>query len=590
MAIEHSRNTSLAFAKLTATPTEKAWSQAYNAGNLFACLSLNSKGEEDLHALQALGKELFSNLEAEFFTLEEKTLETIRDAIQKSLSHIPETVFADFSLAYFKDTVLYLFVSGESLVLMKRGGKLGTLLAGRRDAEQKIQTASGYLQNEDVIILETNQFASNISDQHLLESLELSLPNDIAESLSVHMHEKTDGDQAAIIIAYHGIAKPALDKPYEEDENITLADIQTEEEPQPQRPHLPNFSFLSKFLPRSGIPLRGTPLPSLPYLNHRKKFFLSISVIILALLIVSVFLTKQKQTNSKNAEIFNSIYPPAQKAYDEGVGLKTLNASLSREDLLKAEKLLADGKDKFPASSNEDKQIEELLAKVKAELGSGDQNVKEVSLDANNILVLEKANSSATGFSQNSEHVYFITTDSIFSVNKKSGKKSEIIKNDNYWKSAAAIAPFQTNLYVLDLKNGVLKFVPSGSDYDKSDYLKSVADLTKSKAMAIDSAVWIIQSDGNIKKYLRGEEENFTIKNLDKPLTNPTKIFTDPDTDNLYVLDNGNSRVVALGKDGTFQKQYTAGIIANAKDFEVLEKDKKVNILSNDKIYQLNLD
>src|ERR1041385_2736961 len=99
----------ISFAKLSATPTEKAWSQAYNAGNLFACLSLSSPDGEELHALQTLGKDLFSNLEAEFFTLEEKTLATITEAITKSTKHIPETISLAFCLAYFKDTALYLF-------------------------------------------------------------------------------------------------------------------------------------------------------------------------------------------------------------------------------------------------------------------------------------------------------------------------------------------------------------------------------------------------------------------------------------------------------------------------------------------------
>jgi len=577
----------LAFAKLTSTPTEKAWSQSYNAGNLFACLSLNAKGEEDLHVLQGLGKGLFNNLEAEFFTLEEKNLETIKDAIEKSTQHIPETVDVDFSLAYFKDTILYLFILGEGRVIIKRGGKIGTLLDGQ-ETEKKIQTASGYLENEDLIILETNQFASSISDQSLSESLELPLPSDIAEALSVHMHKNTAGDQAAIIIAYHGTAKQTIEKSYEDDENITLADIQTEEElpvkkqfKLPQFPKIPSIFNFSNFI----------KIPNLPYLSHRKKFFLSIAVVLVAILIVSIFLTKQKQTNSKNAEIFNSIYPPALKAYDEGVGLKGLNQSLSQEDFTKAEKLLVDGKDKFSEGSQEDKQIEELLSKVKKELGNDENvNIAEVSSpDENSLLAIERANSSGIGFSQNADNVYFVTNDGIFAVSKKSGDKTEIIKNDDIWSKAVGIAPFQANLYVLDLgkADGILKFAPSGNNYSKSDYLKQETVLANAKAMAIDSSIWVLFSEGNIKKFLRGNEESFSIKNLSKPLSNPTKIFTDADTDSLYILDNGNNRVVALDKTGAFQKEYSSAVITSAKDFEVLEKDKKINILSGDKIYQI---
>src|SRR5690242_16172872 len=111
---------SLAYAKIAATPTETAWSQVYNAGNLFACLSLTIEKEESLHTLQSLGKDFFSNLEAEFFTLEEKTLETIREAITKSAKSIPEDVSANLCLAYFKDAVLSLFLLGKGRIIMKR--------------------------------------------------------------------------------------------------------------------------------------------------------------------------------------------------------------------------------------------------------------------------------------------------------------------------------------------------------------------------------------------------------------------------------------------------------------------------------------
>jgi DNA-binding beta-propeller fold protein YncE len=213
-----------------------------------------------------------------------------------------------------------------------------------------------------------------------------------------------------------------------------------------------------------------------------------------------------------------------------------------------------------------------------------------VSPEKNNLLVLEKANPSGSGFSQNNDNVYYVTDDSVFAIDKKSGKKSEIFKNDNYWEKAVATAPYQANLYVLDTKNGVLKFIPSGNNFDKNDYLKQSASLDTAVSMAIDSAVWVLFLDGSIKKYLRGEAENFSVKSLDKPFANPTKLATDADTQNLYILDRGNSRIVKLGKDGTFQKQYSAGIIKNAKDFEVLEKDKKINILSGEKIYQIVID
>ena len=49
----------------------------------------------------------------------------------------------------------------------------------------------------------------------------------------------------------------------------------------------------------------------------------------------------------------------------------------------------------------------------------------------------------------------------------------------------------------------------------------------------------------------------------------------------MYVLDNGNSRIVQLGKDGTFQAQYVSDVLNKAKDIDVQESNKKIFILTS---------
>ena len=93
----------------------------------------------------------------------------------------------------------------------------------------------------------------------------------------------------------------------------------------------------------------------------------------------------------------------------------------------------------------------------------------------------------------------------------------------------------------------------------------------------------------NLLFFPQGAKDTFNVTGLSKKLSNPTRIQTTPDFDNIYVLDNGNSRIVILKKDGTFVKDYTASAIKNAIQFDVLEKDKKAFVLAGDKVYQLDL-
>jgi hypothetical protein len=87
----------ISFAKIAANPTQTTWSQAYNAGKLFAVLSLEKKTNENPSVeptdeeaegkidekdfLAILGKSILDTLENEYFTLEAKALDPIKNAI-----------------------------------------------------------------------------------------------------------------------------------------------------------------------------------------------------------------------------------------------------------------------------------------------------------------------------------------------------------------------------------------------------------------------------------------------------------------------------------------------------------------------------
>ena len=108
-------------------------------------------------------------------------------------------------------------------------------------------------------------------------------------------------------------------------------------------------------------------------------------------------------------------------------------------------------------------------------------------------------------------------------------------------------------------------------------------------SIAIDNNVYVLFSDGVVAKYFKGKAEDFSLKGLDKPLSNPTRIYANPDFDNIYILDKGNSRVVVFDKTGSFKAEYLSGVVKNANDFEVLESDKKIFILNDNKVFQIDL-
>lgn len=581
------------FAKIVANPSVYSWSQAYNAGKLFAVLSLETQEEtKEKDYLNVLGKEVLDMLEQEFFTLETKDLESIKKAVLETSAKIPQDINLSFVIGTFVNNILYVYILGNGKVSLKRNQNLGNLLESADQKTDSFKSASGFLEDGDVILLQTKQFTNIISATTLSEFLDNLPPHEAAENIAPLVHEKEESGAAAIIINYK--------KSVEIDESILNPEVEEEiKEEKPKHSASPFYSpTMNKKLNVSGTLkpfFTRIKLPKNLEISHSRKVILTIVVIIIVVFAGSVVFAVKKQQDTKIQALFSGIYPQASKKYEEGQGLLDLNQNLARDNFSEAKKLLEEGIGKFPKNSKEDKQILELLAKVNASLQSSSgiesSNAKEVSASLSFFLSAQLKN-SALYFSYDDKNIYGLTADAIYSLDKNGQNKKEIIKNDSSWKQGVAIFPYFGNVYVLDKKqNQILKFVESSSGFSKANYFgESVTpDFSNAVSMAIDSSIYVLSSDGKIVKFTKGKIDNFSLTGLDTAFSNPSRIYANVNDDNIYVLDNGNSRIVVLDKNGAYKAQYKAGIIKTAKDFDVFEKDKKIYVLSGGKVYQIDL-
>ena len=587
----------LSFAKIVANPSTYSWSQAYNAGKLFAVLSLETQ-EESLEKdfLNVLGKEILDTLEQEFFTLEKKDLESIKNAILVTSEKIPQGINCSFVAGAFVDNVLYVYVLGDGKVSLKRQGKLGHLLDANDQETKAIKVASGFLEDDDVIIFQTKQFSKVISTDTLFEMLDGLSPKDAAENIAPLLHEKDESGASAIIINYKKPVEEDVLEKKELDEKEPEEVIPTQEKPFYSSTIEENKSF-GKKLPSFKNFIPKIKIPNLTGLNHPKKVLLTIVIIILVVFVGSVFFALKKQENSKIKVAFDNVYPQASKKYDEGQGLIDLNRSLANDSFSQAKDILEKGKSQFPKDSSEEKQILSLLAKVNSALGptqitnAPSAQAKSVDFSLSSLLSVEAKN-SALYYSKSDKNIFALTDSSVLSFDLDGTGKKSIIDSSGDWTKAGGLSNYFGNIYVLDKKqNQILKYVAASSGYGKANYFSSdtTPDFSKAVSMAIDSSVYVLSTDGTIAKFTKGKGDTFALSGLDKPLLNPTAIFTNTDLDNVYVLDNGNSRVVVLDKSGKYQTSYSASVIKSAKDLDVSEKDKKIYILSSGKLYEIDL-
>lgn len=574
----------LTFAKIVASPTPSSWSQAYNAGKLFAVLSLLREGEDDELVLSALGKDILNTLEEEFFTLEEKNLEKIKEAVTKTVGKIPEKTLGSLLVGCLNENVLYIFVYGTGEILLTRNGKTAPLLTTAPN--ESIRAASGHIQNGDIVTLQTHEFKNLVSLEELEKVLQTKNVSDISELLAPKVYDAQSGTACAMVVVYAPSVSPLLaqaaeltDEEYVDDSKDTSGELQ----PQSRSFKLPSFSFPK--LPRLSLPTTQV--------SHKKRLIISIAIILLFVLCTSIYFTAQKKEHEKLQQELSLVLTPASKKYEEGQALVSLNRSLARDNFKEAKSSLLKNTTKFPKGSKEEKEVTSLLTKVEEALASisGENQVSTVQVDIAKSPLLKAfaTTPSALSGTQDEKTVYLLTQDAVLVIDKASNEKKQI-KNNDAWTSGKGIGVYANTFYILDTStNQIIKVPVEGGS--KSSYFASGGsqDFSKAVSMAIDGSIYVLTSDGAIFKFTRGKLEQFQLSGLSSPLVSPTRIITTPDFSNIYILEPTQRRIVVVNKSGEYQAQYTADLFQNAKEMDIVENDKKAFVAVNGKVFEIEL-
>lgn len=562
--------------KIVASTTDAGWSQAYHAGGFTAVVSVSPASDEKNESLQKSGKEILDTLVSEYFTLPTKDLETVKQAVTTTIEKAPEQVTTTLVVAAVVKNVLYVVIATAGRVLLKRGEKLGLLLEVKEGQEEKIASVSGFLETGDIVLLHTPAFGILFPHDQLVESFDHKNAEELAEIFAPKVHEAHVGTASALVFSYHEDEPSFMEKPVlVEEKKDTSASLAQEEKA------LPGFE---KALP-ANRPSGG--------FSHRQKLFLTITVLLTLVLIGSVVIFQVRQQEQKQQALFASLYNPAKTKFDDASGLLDLNKALAIQDLQNAQQELQTAQGKFATSSHEGKQITTLLSQVTNTLTNAQKvpllSAAQASDNASPLLTFA-AKHEGTYIAADDTNFYVADSNVITQYNQKTNASKKIITAD--WKAIGGFDTYLGNMYVLDTTGSILKYVGTGSGFgNKVAYFASgvTPDVSKTVSMAIDSDVWILASDGTISKYTKGTQDNFAVSGLDTPLKNPTQIVTSVNLNNVYILDKGNERVVVLKKDGSFVAQYASDTVRTTSRIDISEKDKKIYLLSQGNVYQLDL-
>jgi hypothetical protein len=617
-------------AKITGNPTLPGWSQAYDykpedpeklekRGHLYAILA-TSKEDQGIDKVSA-GREILTRLHEEYFgKLEGTPFNSLKSSIEKVISEFSPT-WGDIEIAAVSliDNVIYSAASGGSQVAILRRGMFAKILQSK---DGEVVNASGYPEEQDVLLLGTKMFFEGLNDSFVKESLEKPSLEDSAETLNTYLSGKEYGNVGVILLKF------AKEEKLFVQENVHIQakkdfteNVKGISEKFSSFISKINFS-LTKKLPQRKIYVKEGLSEELP---EKKKTTLSVGAILLVLLMVSIgFGIRQKKLNDQKDKYIGRLTEAKQK-YEESVNLFSLEPERAREIFRQA----FDTVNAIKAEGVKDSDLDNLFSLMEGKKG---EILGEFKVDANLFLDLSLLSSGFSGDSisyslgklfvldKNSkkvvsilldtkktqvvagpdkvgevsqmtayeDDVYLLENDGIYLVSTKKDKK---IEKD--WEGEAFFEAYAGNIYLLEKStNMIWRFVGNeGSFSGKQKWLAPgvETDFSLVKKIGIDGSIWILTSSGKLLKFTLGNPQNFNFSGESPSLTSLDGFYTNEELKNVYILDKSQKRIVVFSKDAKFKSQYYSDAISETKDFMVSEEEAKIILLTGDKLYSLDL-
>lgn len=612
--------------KLTGTPGTTGWAQVHEfapddpeklrlRGHLFAIVS-TSHTESGIDTIAA-GRELLTRLHEEYYgQLTGKPFNALRDSIQKVADEFRSS-WGDVEIvaAVALGKVVYSAAVGGAGVMILRNGALGKILESEK---VEVIAASGFPEPGDVILLATKTFFGKISHGVIRAALSAATPEDSIETFGpIVLGGENLGNLGAVVIKFEEkempepVFVPEAPEPIVKNQPAFTEKIQT------------TLGNLFKNIPRRNIYLKTEVEEEIS--PQSKKLTFTIAAILLALLAVSIgFGIRQKKINDLKNQ-YQGILTQASSEVDQAISLASVSSDKSRELFADAEQKLS----QIEALNVKDSKIGTLKKKIDdsraAVLGEYDVVPQmfldltllssgfkgdAISFSGGSIYILDKSGkrivsvdvstkkskvvagpgvlNSALDLAAYEDKVFVLEGDGIYEVD--SGNSKVI---DKTWPGDALISAFAGNMYVMDKNGGAIyRFQGTASTFgDKQNWLSAGTNANFSDVgqMTIDGSIYALYPNSKVLKFAQGSPQNFNVSGAVPEIGNIDAIYANPDNQYLYLLDKAGGRVVVTDKKGVYKAQYVDPQISSAINLVVSEADKKIILLTGDKLYGVDI-
>ncbi|QQG44497.1 MAG: hypothetical protein HYW86_01100 [Candidatus Roizmanbacteria bacterium] len=558
---------------------EKNVVKYFNTNNFFLILQTEDGSSlgNDEQIVQKFGQSIITKKVSNLAEFEHILTQTIKDL------NLP----ANLSLAagYIKEEIFYLKTVGSGQIFLKRGKNFAKIIEGE-------QSASGYIQDEDIYTLTIESFSDMLSEEGIKKILNKDT-DEIVKKINIPP-DKNEG-LIAFFISFN-------QKSYESYTSSV------------------NYSFKN---PLSGFISNWQEIKSK---SGNKNIITIIAVtVIFVILIWSVVLGYKRRSDNQAKKLIEITREVINQKLSQSEDTAFLN--LSRSQILLSEARLELANLKLKLGDRYKEKIEELdkFIKIKESqimkkeektpeeffdltVDNKSATGDELGTDGGQIAVLDKTNSniyvvsiskkslnkksfdkirSASLVAISDSDIFFISSEGIFKITDD--KMDKIIDKDSEWGRISGLTIYNKNIYLLDSSKGkIYKYAVADSGYSsKSSYLKDndLSGLELNSSIAIDSSVYINLKD-SIVKFTGGIRDEFTTEFPENNI-NITKVITGKDEEKVYAWDKTKGVMYILGKNGTYERQVNSNALSKAMD--VIVSEATAYLLINNKIYSLKL-
>jgi hypothetical protein len=192
------------------------------------------------------------------------------------------------------------------------------------------------------------------------------------------------------------------------------------------------------------------------------------------------------------------------------------------------------------------------------------------------------------------ESILFLTKSNRI-IEFKDDQFSFVDTDDGAWHSAVDLEIYNNRIYLLDSEqNKIWRYYQQRSGYSGADaYITDGTSVSGGLSMAIDGSIFVLSDDGGLPMLSSGEFYEYQIKNSPtSDLSGATKVYTEFEMFQVFILDAANSSVLIFNKDSrtgnlVYDSQYVLDVEESLKDIYADKEAGRLYVVSDTKVYEI---